>query len=260
VSDADLSQAVETARAAAEAGGAAALVHWGKELSVELKRDRSPVTQADRAAEGAILRVIRNAFPHHSILSEESGAHDGTDEWRWIVDPLDGTRGFLRGGPYWGPLVALEHRGEVVVGAMALPVAKQLYWSGKGFGAYRNGERLKLSSTEDWGAATLSIGVLSRLLASPWRDGVGELIRSAYDVRCYGDVGGVAMLLNGKADAWLEGGVKVWDLSAVKILVEEAGGAFTDLSGVPTAESGYALASNTALHARALALIAERTV
>src|SRR4030095_17030837 len=111
----DVQKAMDTARHAVLAASAASLHYWRKDVVVDMKPDRSPVTAADRDAEAAILDVIRLAFPEHAILAEESGAHEGTGG-RWIIDPLDGTRGFTRGGSFWGPLVALEVDGDIVAG------------------------------------------------------------------------------------------------------------------------------------------------
>src|SRR5512138_1745006 len=132
----DLDLAMVTARRAVEAASRASLAHFRPGVRVEMKPDRSPVTQADRDSEAAILAVVRSAFPEHGFLGEETGAHDGSDRTRWIVDPLDGTKGFTRGRTFWGPLVALEHDGEVVAGAMALPALEEVYWAARGLGCW----------------------------------------------------------------------------------------------------------------------------
>src|SRR5690242_4341800 len=119
--DLDLARAMETARASAQAAAIASLRHFRSGVRVETKPDRTPVTTADRESEAAIFGVIRESFPDHTLLGEETGEHAGVGSSRWIVDPLDGTRGFTRGGSFWGPLVALEHEGVIVAGAMALP-------------------------------------------------------------------------------------------------------------------------------------------
>jgi len=139
------SDALQTARLAAEAGATAAMHYFRKALDVKMKPDETPVTIADHASEAAILKVLRNADPDCAILTEESGAL-GSGETRWIVDPLDGTKGFARGGIFWGPLVALEHEGQIIAGAMVIPALQQRYYAGKGLGAYRNGERLQVST------------------------------------------------------------------------------------------------------------------
>ncbi|HWP35251.1 MAG TPA: inositol monophosphatase family protein [Thermodesulfobacteriota bacterium] len=251
----DLPRALDVARRAVEAAAAASLAYFRRGVAIERKADRTPVTAADRAAEAAILAVIREAFPDHDVLSEESGASGAGGTSRWIVDPLDGTRGFSRGGPFWGPLVALEHAGEIVVGAAALPALGETYWAARGLGAWRNGTRLAVSAVADWREATLSLGELPSLLAPPHGAGVAELIRTAESARAVGDVAGCALLLCGIADAWLEAGVRIWDLAPLKVLVEEAGGRFTDFAGRPTVASGHAVASNGRLHDHLLAVL-----
>lgn len=254
-SDLDLARALDTARRAVAAAATASLRHFRTGVAVDRKPDRTPVTAADRDAEAAILAVIREAFPGHDILAEESGAHGVGGESRWIVDPLDGTRGFSRGGLFWGPLVALEHRGEVVAGAMALPALGETYWAARGLGAWRDGVRLAVSGVVDWAEATVSLGELGPLLGPPHGAAVTELVRTAASGRCYGDLAGCALVLSGRADAWLEAGVQIWDIAPLKVLVEEAGGRFTDFGGRPTVESGTAVAANPALHEHVLAVL-----
>src|ERR1043165_5662537 len=123
--DLDLPKAMLVARRAVEAAAAASLAWFERGVSVDLKPDQTPVTQADRESEARILSVVREAFPDHAFVGEESGAHSGTAGTRWIVDPLDGTKGFTRGGRFWGAVVALEHGGDIVAGAMALPALWQ---------------------------------------------------------------------------------------------------------------------------------------
>ncbi len=257
----DLSLALDTARRAVRAASAASLRHFRRGVRVEVKPDRTPVTAADRDAEAAIVRVIRRSFPRHAILGEESGAHAGEGESRWIVDPIDGTRGFTRGGSFWGPLVALEHRGEVVAGAMALPALGEAYWAARGRGAFlQRGRtrpvRLRVSRIAEWGEATLSLGEMRFLLAPERAAAVEQLVAGAASARCYGDLAGCALVLTGRAEAWLEAGVKEWDLAPLKVLVEEAGGRFTDLAGRPTVASGHCLASNGLVHEQVMAQLA----
>ncbi len=260
MADLDLTRALVTARRAVEAASAAAMAHVRRGVRVETKPDRTPVTAADRESEAAIAAVIRAAFPDHGFLGEETGATRGSEEARWIVDPIDGTRGFTRGGSFWGPLVALEHRGEIVVGAMAMPALSERYWAARGVGAFvqRGGqepERLGVSGIATWSDATLSLGEMHFLLAPDLAPKVLRLAATSAQARCYGDLAGCAMLLTGRAEAWLEAGVKSWDLAALKILVEEAGGRFTDFAGRPTAESGNCVASNGRVHEHVLSVL-----
>lgn len=257
----DLDLALATARRAVEAASGAALAHFRRGVRVDLKPDRTPVTIADRESEAAILAVVRAAFPDHAVLGEETGAHAGAAASRWIVDPLDGTRGFTRGEALWGPLVALEHEGEVVAGAMALPVAGEVYFAARGRGAWLSTggaapAALRVSGVPRWEDATLQLGEPSVLLAPPFAAPVERLATACARTRCYGDLAGFAMVLTGRAEAWIEAGVKIWDLAPMKVLLEEAGGRFTDLAGVPTVASGNCLASNGLLHDHVLAALA----
>ncbi len=257
----DLARAMDTARRAAEAASAAALPHFRAGVRVETKPDRSPVTVADRYAESAALEVIRASFPGHAVLGEETGAHRGDAEARWIVDPIDGTRGFTRGGSFWGPLVALEAEGEVLAGAMALPALGETYFAARGLGSWlRTGggepRRLLVSGIADWEEATLSLGEPKVLCAPPLASPVAELIRTCASARCYGDLAGLAMVLAGRAEAWIEAGVQAWDLGPAPVLVEEAGGRFSDFEGRRSIAGGRCLASNGLVHDRVLAALA----
>jgi len=254
--DLDLDLALDVARRAAEAAGRAALPYFRAGVAVERKPDRSPVTAADRDAEAAILAIVRAAFPAASILAEESGAHAGDPELRWIIDPLDGTRGFTRGGRFWGPLIALEHRGQTVAGAAALPAAGELYVAARGRGCFdADGARVRLSRIDDWSEATLSVGELPRLFATPQAAGVRRLVDTAASSRCWGDVGGACMVLAGRAEAWLEADVQRWDLGPFPILFAEAGGRFTTLEGDQDLSRGNAVCSNGLVHDHVLATL-----
>jgi histidinol-phosphatase len=258
--DLDLDLAMDVARRAAEAASAAALAHFRRGVRVEVKPDRTPVTAADRDAEAAILAVVRAAFPDHAFLGEETGAHPGTSPYRWIVDPVDGTKGFTRGRSFWGPLIGLEHAGQVVAGAMALPALGETYWAARGRGAWlRAGEadpvRLHVSRIAGWEDATLSLGEPHVLLVPPMLERVARLATTCQSSRCYGDLAGVALVLRGQAEAWVEAGVKIWDLGPIPVLVEEAGGRFTDLAGKASVETGGCIASNGLVHDHVLAAL-----
>ena len=244
----DVARAMDVARQAADAAGAAALGYWRRELQIERKPDRTPVTAADRDAEAAALAVIRAAFPDHGILSEESGAHRPEAAVRWIVDPLDGTRGFSRGGLFWGPVVALEVEGAIVAGAVGLPALGELYWAGRGLGCYRDGARVQVSAVDGLADATASLGELSCLIAPPYGVGVLQVVRECESARAFGDIYAATLVLSGRADLWLEAGVQLWDIAPLPVLVEEAGGRFTDFDGAPTIASGHAVATNGRLH------------
>jgi histidinol-phosphatase len=252
MSELDLGRAMATARRAVEAASAASLGHFRRGVRVEVKPDRTPVTAADRESEAAILAVVREVFPDHGFLGEETGAHPGRAGTRWICDPLDGTKGFTRGSTFWGPLVALEHEGEIVAGAMALPALGETYFAARGLGAWLSGGgepvRLRVSGIADWAEATFSFGEPHVLFRPPMLERLAALATAARSARCYGDVAGAALVLRGQAEAWVEAGVQLWDLGPFPVLVAEAGGRFTDLEGRPSHTSGACILSNGLVH------------
>jgi len=250
VSQKALDAAVEAARAA----GAIALKYFRGRFEVTLKPDATPVTQADRDAERAIVEILGRAFPDHGVLGEEFGGH-GSTEVRWIIDPIDGTKNFVRGIPVWATLIGLEERGEITVGVIHNPVTGELYTARRGGGAFLNGERIHVSAIAELGGATLvhaGLGLFRE--AGRWESFV-RLVDATERQRGFGDYSGYGLVAEGKAELYLEVDLKPWDLAPCKILVEEAGGRFSDLDGRPTIYSGTALATNGRLHDAALALL-----
>jgi len=250
VSQKALDAAVEAARAA----GAIALKYFRGRFEVTLKPDATPVTQADREAERAIVEILGRAFPDHGVLGEEFGGH-GSTEVRWIIDPIDGTKNFVRGIPVWATLIGLEERGEITVGVIHNPVTGELYTARRGGGAFLNGERIRVSAIAELGGATLvhaGLGLFRE--AGRWESFV-RLVDATERQRGFGDYSGYGLVAEGKAELYLEVDLKPWDLAPCKILVEEAGGRFSDLDGRPTIYSGTALATNGRLHDAALALL-----
>ena len=244
----DLEHALTTIRQAVHLGAEAGMRRWRKPFDIELKADQSVVTIADREAEQAIFKLLRHEYPEHAILGEESGAQDKDSRYRWIVDPIDGTLGFSRGGISWGPLIALEEDGVIIAGALGLPVLGDFYVAAKGLGCWNGKRRMQVSSCSTWSEATLSLGELHRLMGDEYGDAVRELCRKSKSARCYGDCAAVTLVLEGRAEAYIEAGVKVWDLGPMPILLSEAGGRFTDLDGGSDLAKGTALGTNGLLH------------
>ena len=246
-------KALDAAVEAARAAGAIALKYFRGRFEVTLKPDATPVTQADREAERAIVEILGRAFPEHGVLGEEFGGH-GSTEVRWIIDPIDGTKNFVRGIPVWATLIGLEERGEITVGVIHNPVTGELYTARRGGGAFLNGERIRVSAIAELGGATLvhaGLGLFRE--AGRWESFV-RLVDATERQRGFGDYSGYGLVAEGKAELYLEVDLKPWDLAPCKILVEEAGGRFSDLDGRPTIYSGTALATNGRLHDAALAL------
>ncbi|PYN59870.1 MAG: histidinol phosphate phosphatase [Candidatus Rokuibacteriota bacterium] len=247
-------RALDAAVEAARAAGAIALKYFRGRFEVTLKPDATPVTQADREAERAIVEILGRAFPDHGVLGEEFGGH-GSTEVRWIIDPIDGTKNFVRGIPVWATLIGLEERGEITVGVIHNPVTGELYTARRGGGAFLNGERIRVSAIAELGGATLvhaGLGLFRE--AGRWESFV-RLVDATERQRGFGDYSGYGLVAEGKAELYLEVDLKPWDLAPCKILVEEAGGRFSDLDGRPTIYSGTALATNGRLHDAALALL-----
>lgn len=245
-------RALAAAVAAARAAGEVALRYYGTGLDVALKADRTPVTAADREAERVIVETLADAVPGAGVLGEESGQR-GPSERRWIVDPIDGTRNFVRGIPVWAVLIALEEAGEVTVGVVYNPVTGELYTARRGGGAFGNGRRLRVSEVTDLAASHLVHADLGLLRRGGHWDGFVRLVDATARQRGFGDYLGYTLVAEGKAELYAEADLKPWDLAPCRLLVEEAGGRFTDFDGRPTIYTGTALASNGGVHQAALA-------
>jgi histidinol-phosphatase len=248
---------LDAALDAARAAGAVALRYFRGELEVSLKPDQTPVTRADREAEQAIVARLRAAFPDVGVLGEEYG-EQGNQRRRWIIDPIDGTRNFVRGIPFWATLIALEEDGEVTVGVVHAPATGDLLWARRGAGAFASGQPVRVSTIDRLERATLCHGGLRYLKqrdAAGYWDGFLRLVDRTDRQRGFGDYLGYTMVLRGQAELMMEVDLKPWDLAPFAVLLEEAGGRFTDLHGRPTVHSGTALASNGRVHPAALAVL-----
>jgi histidinol-phosphatase len=250
MTDRVMDAAVDAARTAGEI----ALKYYRSTFDVSLKSDQSPVTQADREAEEAIVGILTRAFPDHGVLGEEFGARGG-GQARWIVDPIDGTRNFVRRIPFWAVLIALEERGEITAGVVHAPATGDLYTARRGRGAYRNGARIHVSTVAGLGQALLLHASLDLVKRAGYWDGFMRLVDASERQRGFGDYLGYGFVADGRAEVYAEVDLKPWDLAPCKILVEEAGGTFTDFEGRPTIYTGSALATNGLLHDAALAAI-----
>lgn len=249
----EIDRLVQIAREAAEAASAALLRRFREPLESSVKADGSLVTEADHAAERAVLEVLRASDPDASVLTEESGSIDGDGSARWVIDPLDGTSRFARGHRSWGPLIAREQDGAVVACALALPAMEESYWAGLGLGAWGNGSRLSVSDVGAWPEAIFAMGALPRLLQTPAANGVATLARTCAYASAGGDLMGATLVASGRAEVWLECGVQPWDIAPMGLLVTEAGGMAIDLTGDARLGAGSAmLVSNGALHEEAL--------
>ncbi len=246
---------VTAAIAAARAAGEVAMRYYASGFQVTIKPDQTPVTQADREAEQAIKRVLGRAFPNDGFLGEEFG-EEGPRDRRWIIDPIDGTKNFIRRIPIWAVLIGLEEAGEVTAGVVFNPASNELLWARRGDGAWCGAERLRVSACAAMKDAFLLHSDLHLLREAGYWDRFVRMLDASGRTRGFGDYYGYGLVASGKADIYLEMDLKPWDAAPVKILVEEAGGRLTDFAGEPTIYSGTVLATNGHLHDLALRALA----
>jgi len=259
----DYAADLELARELADAADAITTQRFGAaDLVVEAKPDLTPVSDADRAAEAAIRDLLAAARPDDAVSGEEFGA-GGSGPRRWVIDPIDGTKNFVRNVPVWATLIGLQHDAKTVVGVVSAPALGRRWWASAGGGAWSQSSydepgprRCAVSKVTTVQDASLSYSSLDG-----WDDlGRGEqllaLLRGAWRSRAYGDFWSYMLVAEGAVDGAFEPEVSLWDLAALTVIVEEAGGRFTDLSGVDRADGGSAVASNGLLHDDLLAALA----
>ena len=250
--DARVAPAAELARIT----GLVALRHYRSRLTVETKADGSPVTIADRAAEEAARAWVRDRFPDDGILGEELGEERAGAKRRWIIDPIDGTKSFVRGAPLWGSLVALCEGERVLAGAAYFPAVDEMIAAAPGAGCWWNGSRCQVSRVSSLAEATV-LTTDERFRERPVRRGGWNALSHAASVsRTWGDCFGYLLVATGRAEAMCDPILSPWDAAALQPIIEEAGGVFTDWSGASTAFGGSAVATNAALAADVRAMLA----
>ena len=234
------------------------------DLVVDRKSDASPVTVADREAEQLLRGRIAAEFPDDGIIGEEFGSSDGTSGYNWVLDPIDGTKSFISGVPLYGTMVGVERDGRCEVGAVYIPGLDELIFAAKGQGAWHvvgdaQPQQAQVSTTDKLSEATL---VTSEIATFDERkggmDAFGRLNRSARLVRTWGDCYGYLLVATGRADIMIDPVMNVWDAAAVQIIVEEAGGLFTDWQGIAAIDSGDGFATNGRLHPAVQKIISDR--
>jgi histidinol-phosphatase len=224
------------------------------DLEVQTKPDLTPVTEADRAVEQVLRKRIAEERPGHGVVGEELGADEGGDT-RWIVDPIDGTKNYVRGIPVFATLIAVERNGAPVVGVVSAPALHRRWWAATGEGAFADGRPIRVSRVAD-----LADAVLSHASLGAWEEhGLGDrfmdLARSCWRTRGFGDFWSHMLVAEGAVDVAAEPEVALWDLAAVQVVVEEAGGRLTDLGGTARPDGGSVVTTNGLLHDRVLAAL-----
>jgi histidinol-phosphatase len=232
------------------------------DLVVETKPDLTPVSEADRDVERAIRERLAVQRPGDSVFGEEYGGSTTPDSHRrWIVDPIDGTKGYVRGLPAWATLLALEEDGELTVGVASAPALSCRWWAQRGAGAFARDalspepRRLRVSGVRELADAQLCYGGLEEWHEVGRAQTLLELGERCWRTRGYGDFWSYVLVAEGAVEIGLDPIVSLWDIAAPKVIVEEAGGRFTDLGGVATADGGDAIATNGLLHEAARAIV-----
>ncbi len=252
----DDSSSSEHLRVALDAACAAAGIsreYYAGNFTVKTKDDRTPVTQADVECEQAIRDSILGRFPDHGFFGEETGRTGDDAEYLWLVDPIDGTKAFVRQYPFFSTQIALMHRGEIVLGVSSGTMMDELVWAEKGRGAWLNGGRIRVSDIDDVDRAAVSTGNLKSLATSDGWNELGAIVSRADRIRGYGDFYHYHLLASGKIEVVIESDVNILDIAALSIIVVEAGGVFTDLNGAAIGlETRSVLAANPTLHEKYL--------
>ncbi|MPZ66714.1 MAG: histidinol-phosphatase [Pseudonocardiaceae bacterium] len=229
------------------------------DLQVDRKPDRTPVTDADLAVEDAVRAQLAIKRPDDAVIGEERGGI-GPGDRVWLVDPIDGTKNFLRGVPAWATLIALVDGGRPVVGVISAPALGRRWWAAEGHGAHVSGAGGAACPIAVSGVAELADAYVSTTHLGTWsrhrsREAYLALVDACWENRAFGDFWHHCLVAEGAIDLAAEPVVSAWDVAAVQVIVEQAGGRFTDLDGVPTHDGGTALSSNGLLHDAALALL-----
>ncbi|MGA8332720.1 MAG: histidinol-phosphatase [Mycobacterium sp.] len=248
--DDDLSVALNLA----DQADAVTLARFGAvDLKVETKPDLTPVSDADHAVETTLRATLGQVRPGDSILGEEFGGSTTFTGRQWIIDPIDGTKNFVRGVPVWASLIALLDDGVPHVGVISAPALQRRWWAAAGVGAFASfgdapARRISVSSVAQLDSASLSFSSLSGWAHLGLRDRFLELTDAVWRVRAFGDFLSYCLVAEGAVDIAAEPEVSVWDLAPLDILVREAGGTFTGLDGSPGPHGGSAVATNGLLH------------
>jgi histidinol phosphatase-like enzyme (inositol monophosphatase family) len=240
---------LESIRRISEQAGRLALENRARGFEWESKPDHSPVTSADKANERLICKLLEAAYPEDGILGEEGAARESRSGRRWIIDPIDGTRDFVRGIPTWSVLLALEADGEVVAGACNQAALGELYSAANGLGAFCNGVSIHVGPAKSRGEAILCLTALKNLAGHEFSDRLIPWMAGFWTVRSMGGCMDAMLVASGRADAFIEVQAKAWDLAALKIITEEAGAHFFNLNGNSSIYAGNAVITIPSLEA-----------
>lgn len=251
----NMSDKLQTAILAAKAGAQEALKYFNKNPQITIKPDNTPVTEGDENSEAAIIKTIKEKFPDAKFLGEESGG-DKNEKELWVIDPIDGTKNFIRGLPFWGILIAYVVDNKPVIGVSYLPIFDELLAAEVGFGTTRNGEKIHVSGINAVKDAYINHGTLSTKYYDGNLQNMIDLCALAFHERGFGDCYGYNLVARGKADIMFDAQNGPWDIAPFKVIIEEAGGKLTNFAGKEwTLADPDALATNGLLHDEVVALV-----
>lgn len=237
---------LKTAIEAAKAAQTVIQKYYAGDFEIEIKPDETPVTIADIETEKTIKKIILDAFPDHGFYGEETGKVNEDADYNWLIDPIDGTKSFVRRYPFFSTQIALMHKGELILGVSNSPEFNEMAYAEKGFGAWLNDKRITVSDINTIKQSTLSLGNIASIASKPEWQNVGNLVSSVNRIRGYGDFYHYHLLASGKIDLVLESDVNILDIAALAVIVREAGGTFTDLMGAELSlETQSVLASSS---------------
>ncbi|MCP4044767.1 MAG: inositol-phosphate phosphatase [Gammaproteobacteria bacterium] len=244
-----MKELLATALQAAKSARELILSYYNCDFDIEIKADQTPVTVADRGAERIIREIINSAYPEHGIFGEEYGAESKDTEYLWLVDPIDGTKSFVKRYGMFSTQIALMHKGELILGVSCAPAMNELVWATRGGGAFSADGRLHISDVVDISKASISTGNIQSLAASKNWAALGRILAETNRTRGYGDFYHYHRLAAGQLDAVIESDVNILDIAALYVIVTEAGGVFTDLEGqAPGLDTHSVLAATPGLH------------
>ena len=240
---------LQTALDAAEAGAHVIRRYYQSNLAVETKADKTPVTAADVETEQAIRQLIMERYPTHGFYGEETGQSAVNAEYLWLVDPIDGTKAFVREYPMFSTQIALMHKGRLILGVSSAPVYGELAYAEVGVGAWLGERALRVSQIDSIERCAISASNLKSLAKSPRWSAFGGIVARADRIRGYGDFLHYHLLAAGKIDVVIESDVNILDIAALSVIVQAAGGKFTDFDGRPVGlQTSSVLATNGKLH------------
>ena len=249
----DLAKELDLALSLVKAAETPIMGRFQKKIEVVKKRDNTPVTEADREAEALIRRLLADARPDHGVIGEEHGVHLPEARYKWVVDPIDGTKAFIHGVPLFGTLLALLDGTEPVVGVIHMPALGESVWAAKGAGAFLNGTSCRVSAVQELSDALLCDGSALTVSRSRWGAAWMEMRGEAGVSRGWGDCYGHLLVACGRAEAMLDPIVSIWDVAPMGVILPEAGGRFSTVDGRNSVDGGNGLSTNGILHDRIVA-------